>query len=184
MMRAMTKDYARRSGSRVPTPARRRLKRGTTFNAPSFSAGVIFGAALVLLASYAPTVLEETVVKVREQVAEPPAEIDFEFPDMLENGTVDADPSAYPADFPGEDPDALPTEYVIQAASLRTQDAASSLSSELIGLGLISHFERVDVDNVTWYRIMVGPFPSQVEANRAMTLLRKRNLGPRLIKLS
>jgi cell division septation protein DedD len=178
---------AAQSPRRKPATRKKRSSRRSEsagFNAPSFSAGVIFGAALVLLLSYAPQALEETVVAVREQVSEPTEKIDFEFPDMLENDTVRADLSAYPATFPDEDPNAIPSEYMIQAASLKAYEAASSLSTELRGLGLSASFERVDLEDATWYRIMVGPFPTRVEADRAMTLLRKRNLGPRLIKLS
>jgi cell division septation protein DedD len=145
---------------------------------------VIFGAALVLLASYAPSVFDQTVGTIRQQVAPPAAEITFDFPDMLEQDTVIADPSAYPAEFPDEDPEAQPKTYVIQAASLRASGAAAALSAELRTAGLSATWERVDIDSGTWYRVMVGPFDNQVEANRALTLLRKRNLGARLIRLS
>jgi len=196
----MTRDYARpakRASSnrqaQKKTPAKRartrnnRSQAGTDarniWSAPSFSAGVIFGAALVLLVSYAPGVFEDTVVAVRQQVEAPAEEIVFDFPEMLQNDTVTTDPSAYPAQFPEEDPNAPPTEYMIQAASLRAYAAAAALKEDLIGVGLAASFERVDVNKVTWYRIMVGPFASRQEANRAMTVLRRRNLGPRLIKL-
>lgn len=188
----MTRDYAprqRRGASRArpqsrkAAPRRRPAAQRTAFNAPSFSAGVLFGAALVLLVSYAPDVLDETVVTIREEVSEPPAEIDFEFPEMLANDTVSADPDAYPATFPDEDPSATPSEYLIQAASLKSSSAASHLSQELVGLGLHARYERVDVNSQIWYRVLVGPFQSRLEADRAMTTLRKRNLGPRLIRL-
>lgn len=187
----MTRDYAKRSQpGRAGTTRRARSSQRTgrreprtTWSAPSFSAGAIFGAALVLLASYAPRVFEDTVVSVREQVAPPVEEIEFEFPEILENDTVEVDTSAYPAEFPGEDPNAPPVEYLIQAISLKSYDAAHTLSKDLNAAGLAARFERVDLTTGTWYRVMVGPFPSRLEANRAMTELRRRNMGPRLIKL-
>jgi cell division protein FtsN len=145
---------------------------------------VISGAALVLLASYAPQVFDETVVAIREEVAEPAPEIDFVFPDILANDTVTIDPEAYPASFPEEDEDATPTEFLIQAASLKNPAAASDLSARLAELGLKARYERVNVNSEIWYRVMVGPFRTRVEADRAMTELRKRDLGPRLIRLS
>lgn len=189
------KDFARRSPARG-TPARQRpasrsgagnrrgASGGTGFSAPSFSAGVIFGAALVLLASYAPTAFDGTVSAVRREMSPPTEEITFDFPDMLEKDTVVADPSAYPTEFPEDNPQAPHRTYMIQAASLRASGAAAALSAELRTAGLTASWERVDLSTGTWYRVMVGPFDSQVEANRALTLLRKRNLGAQLIKLS
>jgi cell division protein FtsN len=143
---------------------------------------VVFGAALILLASYAPGVFKETVVAVRQQVTEPAEAIEFNFPDMLANDSVTVDPSAYDGQFTDEDPDAPVTEFMIQVASLKSYGAASNLAAELDSSGLSARFERVVLDQVTWYRVMVGPFPGRQEANRAMTALRKRNMGPRLIK--
>jgi len=195
----MTRDYAHRSRNpprKKATKAKKatkttRQKRAQprkaenpgAFNAPSFSAGAIFGAALVLLASYAPTVFNETEKAVRQQVEVPTEKIVFEFAQMLEDDVVVADTSVYPAEFPEEDPNAPPVEYVIQAASLRASDAAAALSSDLTAEGLTASYERVDLSNGTWYRVMVGPFMTRVEANRALTRLRKKNLGARLIKL-
>lgn len=205
----MTRDYARRSSTTAsrkkttgrktsnrsrpkarPDKARRsqpRASKGpsthsTIWSAPSFSAGVVFGAALVLLASYAPDAFEDTVVAVREQVMDPAEEIQFVFPDMLENDSVEPDPDAYDGEFADDDPDAVPVQFMIQAASLKSFNAASNLAAELNNTGLNARFERVDLDQVIWYRIMVGPFPGRLEANRAMTSLRRRNLGPTLIK--
>jgi len=193
----MNRDYARKSSSRA-RPATRRDRPATSraratgraspvkgrpvWSAPSFSAGVLFGAALVLVIIYARTAFEDTVIAVREPVTEPD-QIDFEFEQLLTDGTVEVDPDAYTADFPEEDPNAPPPEYQIQAISVRSSETAAALAAELNGMGLRSRFERADLSSGTWYRVMVGPFTSRVEANRAMTELRKRNMTPRLSKV-
>jgi len=194
----MTRDYARQSSSRG-RPAKRRerpaterprsagraspVKRRPVWSAPSFSAGVLFGAALVLVAIYARTAFQDTVIAVREPVTEPD-QIDFQFEQLLTEGTVEVDPDAYTADFPEEDPNAPPPEYEIQAISVRSSETAAALAAEINGMGLRSRFERADLSTGTWYRVMVGPFTSRVEANRAMTELRKRNMTPRMSKVS
>ncbi len=181
----MTRDYARRP------PASRRTRRGarpgkaparSVWSASSFSAGAIFGATLVLLASYAPTVFRETVVPAQAP-ASPPPPVQFDFEEILTTGTVTADTSAYPARFPEEDPNATPPEYLIQAISVRSSRAAARLAEELNGAGLPSRWERADLASGTWYRVLVGPFHSRREANRAMVKLRERNMTPRLSKL-
>lgn len=193
----MTRDYARQSSTRG-RPAKRRerpavrqtraagraspVNRRPVWSAPSFSAGVLFGAALVLVAFYARTAFEDTVIAVREPVTEPDR-IDFEFEQILTQGTVAVDPDAYTADFPEEDPNAPPPEYEIQAISVRSSETAAALAAELKGMGMRSRFERADLSSGTWYRVMVGPFTSRVEANRAMTELRKRNMTPRMSKI-
>ena len=186
--RNSTRSAGRTTGSKS-TARRSRTKQPNNpsiWSAPSFSAGVVFGAALILLASYAPSVFEETVATVRQQVTEPVEAIEFNFPDMLANDSVMVDPSTYDGQFADEDSDAPAIEFMIQVASLKSYGAASNLVAELDSSGLNARFERVVLDQVTWYRVMVGPFPGRQEANRVMTALRKRNNmgpgGPRLIK--
>lgn len=192
----MNRDYARKSSPRG-RPATRRSRPATqkprperaspvssraTWSAPSFSAGVLFGAALVLVAIYAGSAFEETVISAREPVTQPD-QIDFEFEQILTESTVEPDPDAYQADFPEEDPNAPPPQYEIQAISVRSAEVAAELTGELQGIGLNSRFERADLSSGTWYRVMVGPFGSRVEADRAMTELRKRDMTPRLSKV-
>ncbi len=187
----MTRDYARHRKSpkkpagkrpRRRTPARKPEKR-SAFNAPSFSAGVIFGAGLILLASYAPGVFQESINAVRIELEPPAEEIVFEFQEMLEQDTVVTDPSDYPAEFLDSDPSAPPREYLVQAASLRASEAAAALREQLMAQGLPANYEKVVISSGTWYRVTVGPFPTEVEANRALTRLREQKLTPRLIKL-
>jgi hypothetical protein len=188
----MTRDYASRSSSK---PASRRgsntrrapKKRApasqtrvrSIWSAPSFSAGAIFGAALVLLLSYAPAVFEDTMTAARGQVTEPET-IQFEFPELLENGTVEVEPNAYEAHFPGEDPNEQATEYQIQAISVKTADDATRITRELIAMGLPARSERVELTSGPWYRIMVGPYNSKREAERVINRLQEKNMLPEI----
>jgi cell division protein FtsN len=193
-MRAMTRDYARRTPRRPAEPARRQRSvtsrkpqktrsAGTSFSAPSFSAGIILGAVLMLLLNLAPRAFEASVGVIKKEVETPAPEIVFEFPDLLEQDTVVADTSPYPAEFPSEDPAVSPKLYMIQAASLKEAERASRLTSELQAAGLSARWDRVDLQSGTWFRVMVGPIEGTVEANRALTQLRQRNLGAHLIPL-
>lgn len=189
----MSRDYASRTANRPArarkasprTGARKRpAKAGssperTIWSAPSFSAGVIFGAALVLLLSYAPSVFEDTVATARGPVTEP-ENITFEFEEILENGTVEVDPNAYEAQFPGENPDEPVPEYQVQAISVKSAADATKITRELIAMGLPARSERVDLSSGPWYRVMVGPYNSKREAERIINRLRERNMTPEI----
>ena len=208
----MTRDYARKHGktqagkpgSRARAkskPARKQVVRGvsrakprpgrkrtsadqtTSFSAPSFSAGVVFGAALVLLAAYAPTLFQETVSVTRSKISQPEPKITFNFPDILRENQVVTDPDAYPVEFPDSSATEGLQEYLIQAASLRAEEDATVLQVQLRKLGLPAQYNRVTLQSGVWFRVTVGPYDSKRDANRAMTQLREQNLSALLIKL-
>jgi cell division protein FtsN len=201
----MSKDFAnrksragtRKSTSRAPKPRTKsrkapsrtrnqnqpRKKRPATaqFHGPSFSGGIALGAILVLAGAYLPDVFRDTVEKTlslkRDQPREP---VHFEFGARLRNAEVSADPDAYARDA---NPDMTSgMEYLIQAASFASMDDAESLRARLILIGLPVRTTAVQVANKPWYRVTVGPFPSQTNATRAMTQLHELNLDALLIK--
>ena len=183
----MSRDYASRTAKRSPARSRSRTRRParnstperSIWSAPSFSAGVIFGAGLVLLLSWAPSVFEETVAAARGPVSEP-ENITFQFEELLENGTVEVDPNTYEAEFPGENPDEPIPEYQIQAISVKSASDANRITRELIGLGLPARSERVDLSSGPWWRVMVGPYNSKREAERVINRLEERNMLPEI----
>jgi hypothetical protein len=191
----MTRDYASRSATRAPkrrggkarsAPRRKTSARHSAsqpraiWSAPSFSAGAIFGAALVLLLSQAPALFEDTVNVARGGPVTEPDAIEFEFPELLENGTVEVEPNAYEAHFPGENPDDPGPEYQIQAISVKTADEAGRITRELLAMGLPARSERVELSSGLWYRIMVGPYNSKREAERVINRLAERNMVPEI----
>ena len=189
----MSRDYASRTANRATRPRKSRPTSGARkrpagrsgnperniWSAPSFSAGVIFGAALVLLASYAPTVFEDTVSAARGPITAP-EDIVFEFEDILENGTVEVDDNAYEAQFPGENPNEPLPEYQVQAISVKSATDATDITRELIAMGLPARSERVDLSSGPWYRVMVGPYNSKREAERVINRLEERNMLPEI----
>jgi len=195
-MPAMTRDYAKRTPSARQTRRNRSVRgkgpsrgktgsRGATaqsvWSAPSFSAGALFGAALVLLAGYAPSVFRDNATVLEAPVSQPEP-IQFDFEEILTSGTVQADTSAYPARFPEEDPEATQPAYLVQAVSVRSEENAQALCAELNELELECRWQRADLTSGTWYRVLVGPFRSRRDADRAMMVLRERNMTPRLSK--
>ena len=197
MITLMSRDYASRtaSGSSSRSTRPRKAKPGTgtrkrpaksnssaernIWSAPSFSAGVIFGAALVLLAGYAPTVFEDTVAAARGPVSEPD-NIVFEFEDILENGTVEVDPDTYETQFPGENPDEPMPEYQVQAISVKSLEDATKITRQLLAMQLPARSERVDLSSGPWYRVMVGPYNSRREAEQVINRIEELNMSPEI----
>lgn len=186
----MTRDYATRSrGSSQRKPQRRKAAprksrraatgSGVQFNAPSFAAGLILGSALVALVPEALEELEQSPANVEERTPIPTPEVIFDFDDLLAHSEVSADTSAYPVEFekPGE-PGAGGGAYRLQAASFHSLAEAVDLRDRLVRQNLPSTVNRVMVGDKPWYRVTVGPFDRQIEAERAITRLRENNLSP------
>jgi len=185
----MTRDYAARSrGSSPRKPQRRKAaprksrragtSSGVQFNAPSFAAGLILGAALIALVPKALEELEQSPANVEERIPVPTPEVIFDFDDLLAHSEVSADTSAYPVEFekPGEA--GAGGAYRLQAASFHSLAEAVDLRDRLVRQNLPSTVNRVMVGDKPWYRVTVGPFDRQIEAERAITRLRENNLSP------
>jgi cell division protein FtsN len=149
------------------------------FNAPSFSAGLILGAALVALVPKALDELEQTPVNVEERNPVTPPEVIFDFDELLTHSEVSTDTSAYPVEFekPGGS-GAGGGSYQLQAASFHSLAEAVDLRDRLSRQDLPTRVNRVMVGDKPWYRVTVGPFDRQIEAERAITRLRENNLSP------
>jgi cell division protein FtsN len=61
--------------------------------------------------------------------------------------------------------------YYLQVGSFPTTNDADLRRAELLLLGLSPSVEKKQIDQTTWHRIMLGPFESEVELNRAQALL-------------
>ena len=177
----MNKDFAERTSPKKRKPAARKpaqrrtpTKNKITFHAPSFSSGAIVGAIVVLVAAYAPEIVgtstpaQNSVVETQEA-----PKIRFEFPDLLKNNEVAANPETYSAPPASSNVEKV---FRIQAASFRSEDDANVLRAKLLLTDLPSSIEASEVSGEMWYRVIVGPFSEKVYADRALTRLRQQNL--------
>ena len=185
----MPKDFA----ARAATPSRKKKSRRTParkaspkarvlFHGPSFSSGAIVGAAIILLAVYAPEILQHSGVADTAAVdssGEDSPSLTFEFTEILSSSEVKAQPENYAP--PKPPPDALPDEWIIQAASFKASRDADQLRAQLILESLPVAVEKRWVGNDPWYRVVVGPFDDKVFADRALTRLREMGLTPLLL---
>jgi hypothetical protein len=176
---------AGRAAARRAPLARSRTSRGLLFHAPSFSIGLVLGAAIVLTTAYLPEFLgRESAPGAGSgtpgaQSPSPP--VTFEFDTLLRDTQPPMVTQSRPRQ-PAAPTDDGTTEYLLQAASFRSRDDADRLRAELLLLDLPAQTSAVTVGSSVWYRVTVGPFSDQRSAQQAMTQLRERNLAAMLVK--
>ncbi|MEM7096629.1 MAG: SPOR domain-containing protein [Pseudomonadota bacterium] len=184
----MPKDFAARPAGNKPRkktrkPARRRASpvQRTLFHGPSFSFGILLGAAIVLAGLYAPEIIDSGSLNTPSPLAggdeasiPQKKSVQFEFPDLLERSEVTPQPNNYP--IPEQSNETQPN-FLIQAASFRSSAEANQLRAQLLLLDLPAYTEPSQVNNTTWHRVIVGPFDRRVEADRALTTLREQRLA-------
>ncbi len=192
----MPRDYAKRGSSssakrsgskrRAASPSRRPRgasrqapKAGATvpFSAPSFAAGLVFGALLMLALPFLEELLQAPLEARAQPEETPEPVVVFDFEDRLRTGEVRVDADAYDVEFEELDPED-PTPYFLQAASFRSFAQAADLQATLAAQDLPATVSRVNVGDRPWYRVTVGPFARRKDAQRAMTRLREHNLAP------
>jgi cell division protein FtsN len=194
-----TRGGATRRASTSPVPR-------TLFHAPSFSAGLVMGAIVVLGAAYLPELLgrgegAESPVTTASVPSEGRPKLTFEFDELLRNSQIVVDPQPYlsePATAPqapsrpGAEtaartagpaaatptPGAAGVGYLLQAASFRSREDAERLRAALLLMDFPASTQPISLPDGVWYRVTVGPFDNEVLAQRAMTRLRENDITP------
>ena len=169
----------RKSSTRKPAAAKSRRSGSASlvnFNAPSFSVGLVLGAAAMLLLPQLAELFEPS--PDAKPVLEPEQpELIFRYDTLLSHSEVTADTEAYPVEF--EDPNAVSDqEFLLQAASFRSFAEAADLQAKLAHQDMPTEVSRVMVRDQPWFRVTVGPYSREIEAQRAVTRLRQNNLAP------
>ncbi len=111
--------------------------------------------------------------ETREERGEP----NFRFYDMLpESEVVTPDVEAYE---PGPGMADRNLEYILQVGSFRSEGDAERQRAEVGFQGLQAYINEVSTnEGSVWYRVMVGPFDSRSEMNRAVDRLVAINIQP------
>lgn len=165
-----------------------------------FGGGMVAGAAVVLGLLYGPGLVGAYFVA--DSAAKPPGEVaakpalTYEFIDRLPSEEVvtnvvpyvppplasdeSADDSAAAANDPSSAAPAeaaAPTPFFLQAASFRHRDDADAMRARLLLEGM-----QVAVNPVprpaggTWHRVLVGPFETKRDMQRALSQLRTKDI--------
>ncbi|HIG39941.1 MAG: SPOR domain-containing protein [bacterium] len=66
--------------------------------------------------------------------------------------------------------------YALQTGSFQNPDDANRLRAELILIGMHVYIQEINNDNIKWHRVLVGPFDSKLELDRARDRLAQANI--------
>lgn len=74
------------------------------------------------------------------------------------------------------------TQFYLQAGSFPEREKAEAVRARLLLTGQNVHIEPGQVANKTWYRVLVGPFASREQLNRAQTQLSNNGFNNLLLQ--
>ncbi|WP_075185419.1 SPOR domain-containing protein [Teredinibacter haidensis] len=114
----------------------------------------------------------EVSAKKEKPKAEKPASPRFDFYDILKENKVTIPDFMKENETTGDTPTKPAEEYILQVASFKKASDAEQLKVELILLNLQAHIEQARVRNgETWHRVLVGPFESRSQREKARSTL-------------
>jgi cell division protein FtsN len=85
--------------------------------------------------------------------------------------------STAPADAPGER-----TTYLLQAGAFRSQEDAEGMKVRLALIGFEARIATAEVNNVTFYRVRVGPYAKLDDMNKARARLAENGIEASVVR--
>jgi len=115
---------------------------------------------------------------------DPSPEKRFQFPDILSGKTDGTTPSAKPADSTATKPAAnapatapeAPAGFYLMAGSFQKQSDAEAQKANLALQGFDASIQKGVVGEKVWFRVKIGPFKRQDDANRARNELKEAGI--------
>lgn len=175
----MPQDFA--NGGRTRSPRSdvraRPRRRESPFHWGSFGAGITLGVALTLAGQLLPEWRGERAAPK----APPPTPGDsapitrFEFFDRLPNEKLSARPPTDAPTKPGTPNE--PNEFSLQAGSFTNKEDADRLRDSLAQSNFAAETAKVQLSSgAVRYRVIVGPFATSQDTQRAIAQLRKQDV--------
>lgn len=73
--------------------------------------------------------------------------------------------------------------FMLQLASLRQQSQAIRFRNDLSEAGYTAFIEEIQQENITWYRVLIGPYDNLSSAERDQQKLQEQHRSCTLLKL-
>jgi len=182
----MNQDFAKKRRSKESARNSRAPEaRERTFSISTFVTGFLGGALITFLATLGYLKPTEEILATDEErpKAEPQAsvgEMQWGFYEIFPKLVVPI-VQEYTDDGKNTVDDGL--RWTLQAGSFKHSIDADQRRATLILMGLDVSIQEVKVAGDIWHRIMVGPFDSQLERNRAQSKLAQAEIAAISIKI-
>lgn len=170
----MTQDFAKKKRARSAPPESAPAARPAWM---WFGSGFFAGAFLMFIGglwflSYDPSAPAETATPRPEPQARTEEagseEMQWDFYEIFPKSEV---PVVEEYNAEGEKVQTDQFAWILQVGSFRDPNDADELRASLLLMGLDVTTTPIDVDGQKWHRVIVGPFNSQLERNRAQDKL-------------
>lgn len=142
--------------------------------------GVVLGGAVVLAITYQTgTASSSTPPATTPDAGQVASNIDWEFIKRLPNTEVRT--GVAPVEQPAV-AESAPKEYVLHAAQFLREEDAQVMQAELMLDGLPVSLSTSPRDlGGAWYRVLVGPYATEPDAQQALGQLRDRDIPAQIL---
>ena len=76
-----------------------------------------------------------------------------------------------------------PTSYLIQVGSFSQYEKANNLKRDLAMMGIQSRIEKIDLDNIVWNRLVIGPYSKLPNVTKLTKRLKKSGINTKVIEV-
>ena len=176
----------------MPVRKKKRSTRSSS-TAPAWAwlaLGIVIGIGIAMLIDidgwYADKGQTGSVTQEAEKTAEPPIKRSFDFYTLLPELEIIIPQEE--TDLPDKQPaqqTSPPTHqggYLLQAGSFKSFEDADSLKARLALLGIEANVQSVDVNNIQWHRVRVGPSSDRQELEQIRMRLRAHHIDTILMQ--
>ena len=182
----MTQDFAKKRHSKESTGGSlTHAAAERTFSLATFVTGFMAGAFIIFLAAlwYMKPAGDHLATDVGKPKAEPKGKVEemqWDFYEIFPKLVV---PIVEEYTNSGENSVSDNSRWALQAGSFKETIDADRRRATLILMGLDVSIQEVKVAGINWHRIMVGPFDSRLELNRAQNELAQAEIPTIPIKV-
>ena len=164
-----TSDVAKSSGRTVKTDNWKK-----PLHIPSFCGGLVAGAIIVGIALHLEDSSRQKDPAIAVEKYNETKPIIFQFDEKLRGETMEADPETYT--LPKNLGSSSKIEYLIQSGAYSDEMDADAARATLTLMGFNVFIRAAKLEEKPLFRVFVGPFPSQLQAGRALTKLREQGI--------
>ena len=182
----MTQDFAKKRRYKESTRVSPPLELGgRTFSLATFVTGLMTGAFITFLAALwylkpSGDILATNEGKPKAEPRGNAEEMKWDFYEIFPKLVV---PIVQEYTETGKNAVAVSSRWTLQAGSFKDSVDADQRRATLILMGLDVSIEEVKVAGADWHRIIVGPFESRLELNRAQNTLAQAEIPTIPIKI-